>query len=79
MEENFEDSTPFFYAAICLLKRQKAFLQTRPIIDKIMEYVNAALMIEQRAIYYYFLAYIKNDYFARKHLNSPPSFQEKRS
>jgi tetratricopeptide (TPR) repeat protein len=76
LEENFEDSTSPFYAAVCLLKGQKAFLQVRPTIDKIMEYVNAALMIEERAIYYYFLAYIKNDYFARKHLNSPPSFQE---
>jgi tetratricopeptide (TPR) repeat protein len=76
MEENFEDSTPFFYAAVCLLKGQKAFLMTRPVIDKILEYVNAALMIESRPIYHYFLAYIKNDYFARKHLNVPPSFQE---
>jgi len=76
MEENFEDSVPFFYAAICLLKGQKAFLSTRPIIDRTMEYVNAALMIEQRAVYHYFLAYIKCDYFGRKHLNVPPTYQE---
>ncbi|GMO57828.1 MAG: hypothetical protein Ta2G_17730 [Termitinemataceae bacterium] len=76
MEENFEDSTPFFYAAVCILKGQKAFLQTRPVIDKIMEYVNAALSIEDCALYHYFLAYIKNDYFDRKHLNSPPSAAE---
>jgi tetratricopeptide (TPR) repeat protein len=76
MEENFEDSVPFFYTAVCLLKGQKAFLATRPIIDKVMEYVNAALMIEDRAIYHFFLAYVKCDYFARKHLNVTPTYQE---
>jgi tetratricopeptide (TPR) repeat protein len=72
MEENFEDSVPFFYAAICLFKGQKAFLQMRPTIDKALEYINAALMIEENPLYIYFQAYIKADYFERKFLNVPP-------
>ncbi|MGL4942375.1 MAG: tetratricopeptide repeat protein [Thermoguttaceae bacterium] len=76
MEENFDNSETFFYAAICLLKGKKAFLAQRPDIDKIEEYVNAALAIEpQKGIYHYFLAYIKYDYFERKSLNTTPTYR----
>lgn len=76
MEDNFDNSETFFYAAVCLLKGKKAFLALRPEIDKIEEYINAALMIEPRGIYYYFLAYIKYDYFSRKYFKTSPSYQE---
>lgn len=33
-------------------------------------------MIEPRGIYYYFLAYIKYDYFSRKFFNTSPTYQE---
>lgn len=64
------------YAAVCLLKGKKAFLAPRTDIDKAVEYINAALMIEPRGIYQYFLAYIKYDYFERKSLNIKPDWQE---
>lgn len=76
MEDNFDNSETFFYAAICLLRGKKAFLAMRPEIDKIEEYINAALMIEPRGIYYYFLAYIKYDYFNRKFFKTSPTYQE---
>lgn len=76
MEDNFDNSETFFYAAVCLLKGKKAFLAQRADIDKAIEYINAALMIEPRGIYYYFLSYIKYDYFERKYLNTTPSYQE---
>lgn len=76
IEANFDNSELFFYAAVCLLSGKKAFLTTRPIIDNIMEYVNAALMIEPKGIYYYFLAYIKYDYFERKHFITSPTYIE---
>ena len=74
IEDNFDNSESFFYAAVCLLQGKKAFLHQRPTIDKILEYINAALMIEPRGIYYYFLAYIKYDYFKRKFLNVQPDY-----
>lgn len=74
MEDNFDNSETFFYAAICLLKGKKAYLHQRPTIDKILEYIDAAIMIEPRGIYYYFLAYIKYDYFARKRFNVSPNY-----
>lgn len=76
MEDNFDNSETFFYAAICLLQGKKAFLHQRPTIDKILEYINAAIMIEPRGIFYYFMAYIKYDYFKRKFLNVSPNFQD---
>lgn len=76
IEDNFDDSEVYFYAAICLLNGKKAFLTQRPTIDKILEYINAALMIEPKGIYYYYLAYIKYDYFERKHFRTSPNFAE---
>ena len=74
--DNFDNSETFFYAAICLLKGKKAFLAQRPEIDKVEEYINAALMIDPRGIYYYFWAYIKQDYYNRKFFNTSPTYQE---
>ena len=76
MEDNFDNSETFFYAAICLLQGKKAFLQQRPTIDKISEYINAAITIEPKGIYYYFFAYIKYDYFARKSFITTPTHLE---
>lgn len=76
MEDNFDNSETFFYAAVCLLQGKKAFLHQRPTINKILEYINAAIMIEPRGIYYYFMAYIKQDYFERKCLNISPNYKD---
>lgn len=76
VEDNFDDSEVYFYAAICCLKGQKAFLLQRPEINKIEEFLNAATMIEPKGIYYYFWAYIKYDYFRRKFLNTIPNCEE---
>lgn len=76
IEDNFDNSETYFYAAVCLLKGQKAFLAQRPTIDKIEEYLNAALMIEPKGIYYYFWSYIKYDYFNRKFFNTTPTYQD---
>ncbi len=75
-EENFDDSEAYFYAAICVLGGKKAFLALRPGIDKVIEYINAANSIEPKAIYYYFLAYIKYDYFHRKSFLISPDYKE---
>ena len=76
IEDNFDNSETYFYAAVCLLKGKKAFLAQRADINKIEEYLDAAIMIEPRGIYYYFLAYIKYDFFERKYLNTSPNYLE---
>lgn len=76
MPDNFDNAEPFYLAAVSLLQGKKAFLIPRPSIDKIEEYLNAAAMIEMRPIFYYFMAYVKKDYFERKFLNTTPSWKE---
>ncbi len=76
IEDNFDNSQTYFYAAISLLKGQKPYYHMRETIDKAMEYLNAAVQIEPLGIYYFFMAYIKKDYFERKFLNVPPSSME---
>ena len=76
LEENFDNADAYFYAAIALLKGKKAFLSPREVINKVIEYIDAANMIETKGIYYYYLAYIKYDYFERKSLNSAPNYRE---
>lgn len=76
IEDNFDNSEVYFYAAICLLRGKKAFLATREDIDRALEYLDAAAMIEAKGVYYYFMAYIKYDYFERKYLNTSPNYAE---
>lgn len=73
IEEDFDNSETYFYAAICLLNGKRAFLATKANIDKIEKYMKAALAIEPRGIYYYFLAYVKYDFFEQKRLKTLPS------
>ena len=65
-----------FYQGVCLLKGKKAFLQPRPTIDNIVELLNNAINLTPKAIYYYFLAYIKCDFFERKCYTSKPTSKE---
>lgn len=74
IEDNYDNSEAYFYSAVCLLNGKKAFLTPRSVIDKICEYINAAIMIEPRGVYYLFSAYVKYDYFARKSYNVTPNF-----
>lgn len=76
IEDNFDNSETYFYAAIALLKGKKAFLTPRPVIDKIEEYIQAAIMIEPKGIYYYFWAYIRYDHHFRKSYRMSPNYQE---
>lgn len=76
IDDNFDNSETYFYAAISLLRGKKAFLAKRTDIDKIEEYIQAALMIEPKGIYYYFWAYIKYDHFYRKSYITSPNYLE---
>jgi tetratricopeptide (TPR) repeat protein len=76
IENDIDNSEIYFYAAISLLGGKKAFLTQRPVIDQIEQYINAAVALEPRGIYFYFLAYIKYDYFFRKHFNTVPDFED---
>jgi Tetratricopeptide repeat. len=73
--DNFEDATPFFYAAVARLKGRKPFLCQRTDIDQMETDINAAISIEPSAEQYYFLSYIGRDYFKRKFLKHEPAWE----
>lgn len=73
--DNFDNSEVYFYAAVTLLRGKKAFLTPRPVIDQIEEYLQAAIMIEPKGIYYYFWAYIRYDHHHRKSYMMNPNYQ----
>lgn len=75
IEDNFDNSEVYFYAAITLLKGKKAFLTPRTVIDKAEEYLNAAIMIEPKSIYYYFWSYLRYDHHFRKHYVMNPNYR----
>lgn len=76
LEGNFDNADTYLYAAVALLRGKRPFLSSRETINKIVEYINAANMIEPKGIYYYFLGFVKQDYFERKYLRNLPSSQE---
>lgn len=75
IDDDLDDAETYFYAAVSILKGKKAFLARRGDIDKAVEYIDAANMIEPRGIFYYFLGYIKYDFFERKFLNTTPDYR----
>lgn len=76
IENNFDNSEAFFYTAITLLKGKKAFLASKVIIEKAEKYLNAAVLIEPKGIYYYLWSYIKYDFYYKKHLKTDPNYKE---
>ena len=76
LQDNFDDAEPYFLAAVALLQGKKAFVAPRASIDRATEYLDAANEINPQPVHYYFLAYIKYDYFERKYLNTSPTYTE---
>lgn len=76
IEDDFDNSETYFYGAVCLLQGKKAFLNSKKDVDRAIQYINAAIMLEPRGIYYYFLAYLKYDFYERKSLNIRPNYYQ---
>lgn len=76
LEYEVSDAEGYFLACVCLLEGKKPFLTQRPIIDKIEEYLEACMAMQQKGIYAYFSAYVKYDYFERKGYSTSPNYEE---
>ena len=73
--DNFTNPETYYWAAVAVLRGKKAFLCQRSDIDKAEEYLNAAIMIEPRGIFYYFWAYLRYDFHSRKFLRMQPDYK----
>lgn len=73
--DNPTDSDAYFYAAVSMLSGKRPFLLDRATIRKIEEYLSVAVTVSNEAVYHYFLAYIKLDYYHRKMLRVVPDYR----
>ena len=69
-----ENSSSYYSAAVCMLNGKSAFLLEKKKVDKAIEYLNAALTIEELGTYHYLMAYIKYDFYKRKFLRIEPDY-----
>lgn len=76
LDSEIDNADVYFYYAIALLKGKKPFLTPLADIKKIIELLNTGIMLNAKGIYYYFLAYIKYDFYYRKFLNISPSYTD---
>lgn len=82
IDDDPDDADAYYFASVAMLKGKKAFLAQRKAVDKIVEYLQTATQLgseyglSQTGLYYYFLAYVAYDYFARKRLNVTPSYND---
>jgi tetratricopeptide (TPR) repeat protein len=70
------DSEAYFFAAVSILNGKKPFINSKKDVDNAMEYLNAAIAIEDRPKYRLLMAYLKFDYYEKKHLRIEPSYKE---
>lgn len=74
IEEEMDNSETYFWAAVSLLKGKRAFITSKNVVDQSIEYTTTATMVENRGLYYFYLAYLKYDYYAMKKLNITPNY-----
>ena len=75
-EQNIVNPNYYYYFAITLLEGKKPFLSPLSNIKKIISLLDTAVLLQDEPIYHYFLAYIKYDFYKRKHLNIKPDYKE---
>lgn len=75
IEANISNSEAYFYCSLAMLRGNKAFTTPKRDIDKAISLANAAVCLEPRGIYHYFLAYLKYDFYERKCLNITPDYK----
>ncbi len=76
IQNDFNNSDVHYYAAIALLKGKRPFLASASAIKKAEEYLQTAIAIEPKGIYYYLWAYIRLDHHFRKFYKMSPNYSE---
>jgi hypothetical protein len=65
----------YYLGAVAQLDGKKAFLASLQCIRESEELIQGAIGLEDRGIFYYFLAYVRFDYYERKFLRAPAPWQ----
>lgn len=73
--DEFCNNPDLYYGwAISILRGKGAYGCYRETVDEAMSYLNAALSIEKKGIYYYFQAFLSYDYFFSKGFRVSPNY-----
>jgi len=70
-----ENPDAYFLGAVAMLGGQMAFRASLGCIREIERLIQSAIKLEDRAVFHYFLAYVRYDYYERKSLRPPASWQ----
>ena len=71
---DMENSELYYFEAIALLRGKKAFVTQKSVIDRALECLDTAMMIEPKEIYRYYSAYLRYDFYFRKGLKIVPNY-----
>ena len=76
IECNLTHGDGCFLASVAVLKGKKAFVCDKVVVDKAIEYAEAAFSIEMNPVYKAMVGYLKYDFYARKFLRTSPDYKE---
>ena len=76
IDDEVDNSEAYFWAGVSILNGKRPFIIPKVSIEKAIEYAKSAIMIENRGIYNYFIAYLKYDFYFLKMLRVTPNYQE---
>jgi hypothetical protein len=65
----------YYLTAVAILEGRKAFLAPLARVREAEDLIHAALGLEDRGVFHYFLAYLGLDYYERKSLRAPTPWQ----
>lgn len=71
MNQDAHNPDVYYVSAVATLNGHKAFLAPLSRIREVERLVQAAISLEERGIFHYFLAYVRYDYDERKSLRPP--------
>ena len=76
LQSDMSNPDVHFYLAVAFLEGKRPFLLPKAKITRVEEHLRAAIDIEEKALYYYFFAYLKKDFYENKALRAVPSSKE---
>jgi tetratricopeptide (TPR) repeat protein len=71
MDAGAKSPDVYYLSAVATLDGRKAFLASLARIREAEDLIQAALRLEDRGVFHYFLAYLGFDYYERKSLRAP--------
>lgn len=76
VESGIQNPETYFYMGIAMLDRKRPFLNSKNTVTGAMNYIETALNMEKKGIYYFTAAFFEYDFYVMKHLRPPKPLNE---